>query len=74
MTTHDFHDESSLMRVSCGRDCIDSFNNSMQGGIGTDRHVSSTKIVVDGTNHSYYVQVAVFLLLFICDFTCIFLE
>lgn len=49
MTTHDFHYERSLMRVGCTSYSIDTFNDTMQRGIGTNRHISTAKIVIDGT-------------------------
>ena len=56
MATHDFHDKCTLMRVGSGSDSINGFNNTMQCRVGTYGHVSATKVIVDGPNHSYDAQ------------------
>lgn len=49
MTTHNFHYKRSLMRVSCANYSIDTFDNTMQRGIGTNRHIRTAEIIINGT-------------------------
>lgn len=68
MSTHDFHDEGTLVRISGTGDGVDAFDDTVQSRISTNRHVRTTKIVVDGTHQSDDVQVLVLVALLLCDF------
>lgn len=50
MSTHNFHNEGTLMRVRSTNNSINSFNNAMQGRISTDSHVSTTEIIINRAN------------------------
>jgi hypothetical protein len=48
VTTHDLHDEGSLMACCGGGEVVDCRDDVVQSGVGTDRHVGADEVVVDG--------------------------
>ena len=44
MSTHNFHNKCTLMRIRSKSNGVNGVNNSMKGAIGTNSHVSATKI------------------------------
>ena len=64
---HDLHDEGSLVRVRGRDDAIDGLHDATESGVGPDGHVRSTEVVVDRTDDSNNVKLAVLLDLVIGD-------
>ena len=57
-------------RLSPGRrrcDVVDGFYDTVQGRVGSDRHVGAAEVVVDGANHANDVQVSALLRLEVLD-------
>lgn len=61
MTTHDLHNEGTLMRVRSAGDGIDSLDNTMQSRIRTNGHVRATEIVIDGAHLRSYLHLIIYL-------------
>ena len=55
MSTHDLHDEGSLMGACSRDDVIYSRNDSVEGRVSPDGHVSTTEVVINGSDHTDYV-------------------
>lgn len=70
MTTHNFHNESALMRISCANYCVDTFDDTMQSRVGADRHIRAAKIVVDGSDHTGDVKMLVLVSLLGSNIAC----
>lgn len=60
MSAHNFHNKSTLMRVSSTNDCINGLNDTVKCGVSSNCHVSTTEIVVNRSNHTSNVQRTVF--------------
>lgn len=65
VAAHHFHDERALVRISRGRDRIDSLDDSVERRVRTDRHISAAKVVINRSHHSNDIQVAKFDALFV---------
>ena len=59
MSTHDLHDEGSLMGAGSRDDVIYSRNDSVEGRVSSDGHVSTTEVVINGSDHTDDVEVGV---------------
>ena len=42
--------------LSSSHDCVYNFNDSVEGGVSSDCHVSSTEVIVNGAHHPHDVQ------------------
>lgn len=47
MTTHNFHNKRTLMRIGCTTDSVDALDNPMKGCVSTNRHVGTAEVIVD---------------------------
>lgn len=65
MSTHDLHDEASLMTRRRGHDGIDSLDDAVQSRVGANGHVRAAKVVVDRAHETDDVQVRVLRALFL---------
>lgn len=69
MATHDLQNEAALVGIGSGGDSIHSLNNTMEGRVSADGHVSAAEIIVDGAHHTHNVEVRVGLAFLLCDLT-----
>lgn len=67
VSSHDFHDKCSLVRVSSADDGIDGFDDAVECRVGSDGHVGSTEVVIDRADHTGDVEALVLRALFAGD-------
>lgn len=50
MAAHHFNDEGSLVAGRGGGEVVDGIDNTVQSSIGTDGHIGSDEVIVDGSD------------------------